>query len=198
MSSALAYQIKANVSMVQAAQCYGLEVDRRGFARCPFHAEKSASLKVYEGDRGFYCFGCHSSGDVIDFVRQYYMLDYPTAVDKLNTDFALGLPTRRKPTQQERSQMAQIARQRARDREAMKRAVNATETAYWVEFDRWWWLETCALDYRPQNANDEINQMYTYAMHELPAQRDALKRAEFERWKARCRNSPDALSCPSQ
>jgi hypothetical protein len=44
-----------------------LEFDKRGFALCPFHGEKTGSFHINnKGNRG-YCFGCKWSGDQIDF-----------------------------------------------------------------------------------------------------------------------------------
>ncbi|MGQ9570173.1 MAG: CHC2 zinc finger domain-containing protein, partial [Thermodesulfovibrionales bacterium] len=43
-----------------------LEVVRGDMALCPFHEEQHPSLWV-KGN-WFYCFGCHASGDVIEFI----------------------------------------------------------------------------------------------------------------------------------
>lgn len=42
----------------------------RHLGLCPFHAEKSPSFTVF--DDHYYCFGCHASGDIIDFVRKQH------------------------------------------------------------------------------------------------------------------------------
>ena len=195
MSSAVAYQIKAAVTMNGVAGAYGLAVDRRGFAHCPFHQEKSSSFKVYDGSRGFHCFGCGATGDVTDFVMRYFSIGFGAALEKLNTDFGLNLPVGRKATDQERRQMAQIALERARKREAITKAINEAETDYWGEFAHWWWLECCVMELRPKSANEALDPMFIYAIQELPQQRDALNRAADRRWLARCRNNVDAPSC---
>lgn len=41
-------------------------INSRGFALCPFHKEKTASLKVY--DDHWHCYGCNEGGDVITFL----------------------------------------------------------------------------------------------------------------------------------
>ncbi|MDE7399049.1 MAG: hypothetical protein K2N06_05920 [Oscillospiraceae bacterium] len=48
-------EIKSRLAMPEVARFYGLEVNRAGMACCPFHDDKSPSLKVY--DDHFYCFG---------------------------------------------------------------------------------------------------------------------------------------------
>lgn len=71
---------------------YGIHVNADGFCCCPFHGEKTASCKVYPGERGWHCFGCHAGGDVIDFAQKYFGLDFRAAAARLNDDFGLGLP----------------------------------------------------------------------------------------------------------
>ena len=88
--------IRSSVSMPSVCEHYGLEVNRAGFCSCPFHQERTASFKVYEDS--FYCFGCHASGSVIDFVMRYFGLDFMGANEKLNDDFSLNLPIHRAPT----------------------------------------------------------------------------------------------------
>lgn len=58
-----------------------IEVNRVGFAQCPFHNEKTPSLKVT--GNVFYCFGCHESGDVIKFFMKYYNVGFREAVSKM-------------------------------------------------------------------------------------------------------------------
>ena len=57
--------VKQSVITRQAAERYGLNVNRNGMAVCPFHRDRHPSMKV---DRRYYCFGCGATGDVIDFV----------------------------------------------------------------------------------------------------------------------------------
>ena len=57
--------VKQSVTTRQAAERYGLNVNRNGMAVCPFHRDRHPSMKV---DCRYYCFGCGATGDVIDFV----------------------------------------------------------------------------------------------------------------------------------
>jgi hypothetical protein len=52
-----------------------VEVGRNGKARCPFHEERTPSLHVYSGDRGWCCFGCGAGGDVYTFAALAWNLD---------------------------------------------------------------------------------------------------------------------------
>ena len=88
-------EIKEAVSLPQAVRFYGYDPNRASFIRCPFHDEKTASLKVYEKD--FHCFGCGAHGDVIDFVARLFNLDPVASAKRLNEDFKLGMDLDRPP-----------------------------------------------------------------------------------------------------
>ena len=85
-----AESIKTLVSMESAAEQYGYMPNRSGFICCPFHAEDTPSLKIYKGGKGWYCFGCHEGGTVIDFVMKLFRLDFKEACQKLAYDFGLS------------------------------------------------------------------------------------------------------------
>lgn len=46
-------------------------------------------MKVYDNNKGFFCFGCNAGGTVIDFVMKLYQMDFKTAVNKLKNDFGI-------------------------------------------------------------------------------------------------------------
>ena len=100
-------EVKEKVSTMEAARYYGYEPNRAGFICCPFHNEKTPSLKLF--DDGFKCFGCGESGSVIDFVGKLFSLDPLGAVRRIDQDFRLGLPLDRSPTDEEQ-QAAQVHR----------------------------------------------------------------------------------------
>ena len=60
-------EIKATKTMQSIVERYGFKVSRAGFIPCPFHKEKTASMKIYKDS--YYCFGCHANGDVFTFVQ---------------------------------------------------------------------------------------------------------------------------------
>ena len=77
-------QIKSQVTTRQAAERYGISVNRSGMARCIFHDDRHPSMKI---DERFYCFGCHATGDVIDFTAKLFGLSLYDAAKKLADDF---------------------------------------------------------------------------------------------------------------
>lgn len=80
--------IKAAVTTRQAAEHYGFHVNRNGMMCCPFHQDKSPSMKV---DRNFICFGCQEKGDVIRFTARLFDLTPKEAALKLASDFGLNI-----------------------------------------------------------------------------------------------------------
>ena len=65
-----AADIRQAVSMDTVLAWYGFKPNRAGFIPCPFHEDKTPSLKVYPGDRGWHCFSCDTGGSVIDLVMR--------------------------------------------------------------------------------------------------------------------------------
>lgn len=72
-------QVKAATPSV-AAQYFG-ELPRDRKVRCPFHADKTASLAVY--DDGWHCFGCGEHGDAADLVSRLEGVSLSEAVRRL-------------------------------------------------------------------------------------------------------------------
>lgn len=84
--------IKRTVTMDDILPLYGYTVNRAGFMRCPFHTgDHTASLKVYNGARGWSCFGCHAGGTVIDFVMQSDSVSFAEAVKDIDQSLSLHL-----------------------------------------------------------------------------------------------------------
>lgn len=48
--------VKGNVNLREAAERYGIDVNRYGKALCPFHNDRHPSL--YVADDHYYCFAC--------------------------------------------------------------------------------------------------------------------------------------------
>jgi hypothetical protein len=59
-----------------------LSVNRAGFALCPFHKEKTPSMKIFKDNR-YHCFSCGADGDSIDFLMKRDQVDFINAVKKL-------------------------------------------------------------------------------------------------------------------
>ena len=79
-------QVKARVTARDAAERYGLRVNRAGMACCVFHDDRHPSMKV---DERYYCFGCHATGDAIDLTARLFGLRPWDAARKLADDFCV-------------------------------------------------------------------------------------------------------------
>lgn len=79
--------VKTAVTARQAAERYGLSVNRHGMACCPFHDDKSPSMKL---DERYYCFGCGATGDAIDLAARLLDLTPKEAALRLASDFGIG------------------------------------------------------------------------------------------------------------
>ena len=79
--------VKENVTARQAAEMYGIRVNRNGMACCPFHDDRHPSMKV---DKRFHCFGCQADGDVINLAARLYGLNNLGAAVKLASDFGIS------------------------------------------------------------------------------------------------------------
>lgn len=58
---------------------------------CPFHNEKTPSFVVSETKQIFTCFGCGATGDVIEFVKRYYNLEFGEAVEKIAGEYGISV-----------------------------------------------------------------------------------------------------------
>ena len=79
--------VKAAATVRQAAEHYGLKIGQGNMVCCPFHADRTPSMKLDEDY--FYCFGCGTSGDVIDLVARLFDLSNYEAAQKLAQDFGI-------------------------------------------------------------------------------------------------------------
>ena len=83
--------VRSLVTMRRLVEAYGYSITRSGFMHCPFHQDKTPSMKIYDGNRGYYCFVCHAGGDVIDFVMRHDGLGFEAAVRHLAGMFQIQL-----------------------------------------------------------------------------------------------------------
>ena len=149
-------RIKENVTTIQAAEAYGLKVNRKGMVCCPFHNDIHPSRKV---DIGFCCFACGAKGDVIHFVEKFFGVSPYEAAKKLADDF--GVPI-------EKGQ--QKSKVNAKKKNVQKNLYQLVQ-----EFEKWekycirilseylHLLEEWKLQYAPKFLEDEWNEKFMEA-----------------------------------
>jgi DNA primase len=108
-----------HISAIDAAERAGIHLVRRGgsyWACCPLHGEKTPSLKFYEGDRGWHCFGCHKGGDAVKLFEELYRVEPVEAARMLAAAFGIsvdeapraGPPPKPEPSKHHKDRAAEI------------------------------------------------------------------------------------------
>lgn len=178
-----AEQIKQTVTMQDAAERYGLKVNRAHKAVCPFHDDRSPSMHIYDGRRGWYCFVCGQGGSVIDFTQRLFGLSFHDAMAKLNVDFGLGLPLTDDLTEEQRKEANRAAYQRRKEQERKKERHDTLLTAYHSALDEWIRLDAVIRNEAPQTPFDGFSEAYVDAVkridrvgYELDVAEDELRK----------------------
>ena len=143
--------VRQSILVREAAELYGIEVNRNGMACCPFHDDHTPSMKVNEDY--FYCFGCGATGDVIDFTARLYDLSPREAAEKLAQDFGLNHDRQTSPGKK-------YVRQKTEGqkfREARDHSVRVL-TDYYQLLQRW------ERDYPPKTPEERLHPRFTEAI----------------------------------
>ena len=141
--------VKAAVTPRIAAERYGLPIQQGGMVCCPFHADRTPSMKLNE--EYFYCFGCGASGDVIDLAARLFNLTSLQAAKKLAADFGIA--------GQKPSILAKLQRGKSQA-ELESRSFRVLGDYLRILQD---WKTNCA----PQSPEDAIDPRYAEACHML-------------------------------
>ena len=146
--------VRENVDEREAAKLYGLKLNRSGMALCPFHGEKTPSFKVYRDH--YYCFGCHATGDVIDFTARLFDLSPINAARKLAADFGIDPNT---PVS------AAVALPRIRQEESQREREGHCASVL-IEYERL--LKSRQQRFAPVHLSEEWDDRFVSASHALP------------------------------
>ena len=79
--------LKARHPLGDTVEASGVRLRGKGRVRqgvCPFHDESEGSFTVYADSERWYCFGCGSGGDVLDFIQRTENLSLPEAIRRLD------------------------------------------------------------------------------------------------------------------
>jgi DNA primase len=82
--------IKARVTVPEAVNRYTTQRIVRNRIKCPVHNGTDYNMRIYRDT--YYCWVCHATGDVIQFVMSVTGDTFRAAMERINRDFALGLP----------------------------------------------------------------------------------------------------------
>lgn len=158
--------IKDRLTMCKVLERYGYEPNNRGFICCPFHNEKTPSMKIFEKD--YHCFGCSEHGDAITFVQKLFNLSFPDALKKIDVDFGLNLYGD-KTFEELRKSHYQTKRLQAK-REREKAEKEQTNLEYWAVFDEWKMLDDNKQNFAPKSPDEELHPLFVEALQKLSYQ----------------------------
>ena len=144
--------VKTNISTINAAERYGIEVKRNGKALCPFHNDRHPSLFV--GDDHYHCYACGEHGDSIDLVAKLYDLPLHAAARKLASDFGL---TPDKTIQKKQNRKSEAQRLRENEKLCFSALLE-----YMKLLQEWKRL------YAPRTPEDTPHDRFAEACHKLP------------------------------
>ena len=116
-----AEEIKEQYDMPYVLNMYGINPDRKGFIRCIFHKEKTASMKVYKDS--VYCFGCGRSGDIFTFVQQMDGCSFKEAYLKLGGEYEKKSDWQRKKFEYQLQQKKEKERKELERKRQWKREI---------------------------------------------------------------------------
>lgn len=170
-------EIKSRLTMRDVFEKYGYSINRNGFVCCPFHQEKSPSMKVYEAS--FYCFGCGLNGDAISFVSKLFELDFKETLRKIDSDFCLGVYGDHTFEELRKSRYQQKMIQAKKQREERER--QKFEDDFWNAFKRWAELERNKRVYAPKNEFEELHPLFVEALQKLSYQEYLVDTANARR-----------------
>ena len=147
--------VKENVNLREAAELYGIDVNRYGKALCSFHNDRHPSL--YVADDHYYCFACGEHGDVIDFAAKLFGLPLYEAAQRLAADFHLG-PDNPPSAAALHAKRVQTEAQQLRENERLCFSVLSDYARVLRD-----WKVSCA----PQSSAEAPNERFVEACHKL-------------------------------
>ncbi len=152
--------VKQSVTPRQAAEHYGVKVNRSGMACCPFHSDKNPSLKFYR--QRFHCFGCQTGGDVIDFTANLFGLSVKEAAEKLSADFGINYESSYKSSYKSGSRASPRPVKRKVSEEL--RFERAEKKCFRVYSDYLRLLEQWRTEYAPEPDEDNWHPLFVEAL----------------------------------
>ncbi len=76
-------EIRGRICIEDVVKKYVPSLKKQGknfIGLCPFHREKTPSFSVSSEKQIFYCFGCHTGGNVFTFIQKIERIDFPQSV----------------------------------------------------------------------------------------------------------------------
>jgi len=136
------------LDLISVAEKYGFSA-RKDMINCLFHDDRTPSMKLYHDH--FYCFGCGSHGDIIDFTAKLFGLLPLEAAHKLQSDF--GITASHKPSIPAQIKMINKREQEKRTFQIITNYCN--------------FLKECRTLYAPKSPDEELHPLFIESLKEL-------------------------------
>lgn len=148
--------VKDAITVREAAEHYGIAVDRTGKACCIFHDDRHPSMKV---DERYHCFACGADGDVIDFAARLFGVGLKEAARQLAADFHIPYshvrsgqePVRSSPVKAQRSLVQRLRNYQNENYRAL--------CGYFRLLRQW------EAEYTPKRPDEEWHPLFLEAIH---------------------------------
>ena len=140
--------VKKQIHLPNAAEYYGVQVNRGGFASCLFHEERTPSMKLY--DDHFHCYGCGEHGDIITLAEKIFSISPYTAAQKLSQDFHIVPGENFKQIKPIKS--------------AWRSYFEQEKQAFNILNQYCYFLEECREKYKPKNLDDELHPLFVESL----------------------------------
>ncbi|WP_129633605.1 DNA primase [Candidatus Oscillochloris fontis] len=105
-------EVRSKIDIVEVISASGVSLRKTGrsfMGFCPFHPNtRTPAFAVYPESQSFYCFGCHASGSVFDYVMRKQGLDFKDALEQLAARAGVRLEPKSDQERQEDTQRTRL------------------------------------------------------------------------------------------
>ena len=145
-------KLKEKVSVRDYAESIGYEISGNGMIRCPFHNDRTPSMKIDESH--YHCFGCGAHGDVIDFVAGLNGISNGAAVKRLMDELELDSD---EYTRDEKTSPVM-------KKESLRDWLNNTAASS-IALEKE--MKKCIDELRPKESDEQLHPLYAYAVRNI-------------------------------
>lgn len=154
--------VKQAVTTKQAVVFYGFKPNHSDLICCPFHKDKTPSMKV---DERYFCFGCGAKGDVIDFVSGIFQINCTESAIKLAEDFGISYQYQRSVNKTKRIKKKICQQPEISEEEKLKKRVTK---AIGICSDYRMMLIELQKNFLPKTVDEKWDERFIYAGMKIP------------------------------
>ena len=170
--------IRRSVSAVDAGRALGLDINHSSRCKCPLHGGADYNMRLYDGDRGYYCFVCHARGDVIGLVEGVLGCTFTEAVKWLSDAFNLGVDIDAPVSKETLLRAKLLAKQRKQLQAQIRRTERAVYDTYLDACELYWEIDGIINRLAPKQEDEVWNKVFCEALMLKAEVVENLKEAE--------------------